>query len=215
MNPTLQELGVDRLGTDDRLTLAEAIWEGVAREIEQAPLPETRREELARRLADSIPRPDAVVGKQSRTGELLVETVTMGRVLTEATVENLKDLRDVERGLRPADEARRVMIPDAFVDTGATLLSMPTSLIRRLGLLQTSTKRVTTSAGITQTGLYEAIRLTIQGRSCTMDVLEVHDDVPVLIGQLPPEHLDLVVDLRNRQLIGNPAHGGEHMSELY
>jgi hypothetical protein len=63
--------------------------------------------------------------------------------------------------------------------------------------------------------MYEAVRLTIQGRSCTMDVLEAPDDVPVLIGQLPLEHLDLVVDLRNRCLIGNPAHGGEHIYEMY
>ncbi len=144
-----------------------------------------------------------------------METATMGRVLTEATVENLKDLWDVERGLQPADQARRVTIADALVGTGATLLSIPTSVIRQLGLLQTSTKRVTSSAGMTQARLYEAVRLTIQGRSCTMDVLEVPDGVPVLIGQLPLEHLDLVVDLRNRQLIGNPAHGGEHMYELY
>jgi hypothetical protein len=48
-----------------------------------------------------------------------------------------------------------------------------------------------------------------------MDVLEVPDGLPVLIGQIPLEHLDFVVDLRNRKLIGNPAHGGEHMYELY
>jgi hypothetical protein len=59
------------------------------------------------------------------------------------------------------------------------------------------------------------VRLTIQGRTCTMDVMEVPDGVPVLIGQLPLEHLDFVVDLRSRTLIGNPAHGGEHMYELY
>jgi putative addiction module component (TIGR02574 family) len=60
MAPTLQELGIDRLSAEDRLTLAEAIWESVAREIEQAPLPEAQRQELERRLADSIARPDAV-----------------------------------------------------------------------------------------------------------------------------------------------------------
>jgi predicted aspartyl protease len=148
-------------------------------------------------------------------GELNMETATMGRVLTEATIENLEDLWAVKQGLRPADQARRLTIPDALVDTGATLLSLPTSLIRQLGLTQLATKRVTSSVGITQAALYEAVRLTIQGRSCTMDVLEVPDGVPVLIGQLPLEHLDLVVDLRNRQLTGNPAHGGEHMYELY
>ena len=60
MSPTLRELGIDRLNTDARLSLAEAIWESVAREIEQAALPESQRIELERRLADSIARPDAV-----------------------------------------------------------------------------------------------------------------------------------------------------------
>ncbi len=61
----------------------------------------------------------------------------------------------------------------------------------------------------------EAVRLTIQERCGTMDVMEVPDSVRVLIGQIPLEHLDLVVDPRNRTLIGNPAHGGEHIYELY
>jgi hypothetical protein len=63
--------------------------------------------------------------------------------------------------------------------------------------------------------LYEAVRLTIQGRTCTMDMMEVPDDAPVLIGQIPLGHLDLVVDLLSRALIGNPAHGVEHTFELY
>jgi putative addiction module component (TIGR02574 family) len=60
MPPTLEQLGIDRLEPEDRLTLAEAIWDSVAREIEQAPLSEAQRQELERRLADSIARPDAV-----------------------------------------------------------------------------------------------------------------------------------------------------------
>ena len=144
-----------------------------------------------------------------------METETMERVLTEARVENLKDLWDVERGMKPAVEARALDIKDALVDTGATLLSMPTRLIHQLGLKKTGSKRVTSSVGPAEAAMYEAVRLTIQGRSCTMDVMEVPDDVPVLIGQIPLEHLDFVVDLRSRALIGNPAHGGEHVYELY
>jgi predicted aspartyl protease len=144
-----------------------------------------------------------------------METEAMGRVLTEATIENLKDLWAVEQGSKAAGEARRVSVVDALVDTGATLLSLPRSLIERLGLVQRGTKRVQSSVGPGEARLFEAVRLTIQGRSCTMDVLEVPDEVPVLIGQLPLEHLDFVVDLRSHTLIGNPAHGGEHIYELY
>lgn len=104
---------------------------------------------------------------------------------------------------------------DALVDTRATLLALPTRLIRQLGLTKRSTKRVTNTTGIGEVAIYGTGRLTIQGRDCPTDVMEGNDQVPVLIGQIPLEHLDLVVDLRSQRLIGNPAHGGEHMYELY
>ena len=142
-------------------------------------------------------------------------TATVGRVLTEARIENLKDLWAVEQGLRAPGQARVVTVADALVDTGATLLSLPSALIQQLGLARAADEKVRSSIGIAEAALYDAVRLTIQGRSCTMDVMEVPDGVPVLIGQLPLEHLDFVVDLRSRTLVGNPAHGGEHVYELY
>ena len=144
-----------------------------------------------------------------------MEPEAMGRVLTEATIENTEDLWSVKRGLLPPEQVRRVDVADALVDTGATLLSLPTRLIQQLGLSRVNSKRVTSSLAVSEAGMYDAVRLTIMGRSCTMDVMEVPDTVPVLIGQIPLEHLDFVVDLRDRKLIGNPAHGGEHVYELY
>lgn len=138
---------------------------------------------------------------------------TMGRVVIEATIENKEDLWAVKRGLMEADQVRRITVKEALVDTGATLLSLPRPLIRELGLDKVASKPVISSTGETTAALYETVRLTIQGRSCTMDVMEVPNGVPVLIGQLPLEHLDLVVDTRRRTLIGNPAHGGEHVYE--
>src|SRR5262245_41589380 len=120
----------------------------------------------------------------------------MVRVTTEATIESLKDLWESQSGRIAADKVRRIVNPDALVDPGATLLSVPTKLIKQLGLTQVGTKRVISSSGTVEAGMYEAVRLTIKGRSCTMDVIEVPDNVPVLIGQIPLEHLDFVIDLR-------------------
>lgn len=139
---------------------------------------------------------------------------SMGRVLTAAKIENLEDLWAAKRGLLSVDSARSIEVEDALVDSGATLLSLPTRLIRELGLEKTASKRVSSSLGPGQADVYSAVRLTIQGRSCTMDVMEVPDGVPVLIGQLPLVHLDFVVDMRGHELVGNPAHGGEHVYEL-
>ena len=128
-----------------------------------------------------------------------METETMGRVLVEATVENLGDLCEVERGHRQDDQVRRVTIEEALVDTDATTLSLPTRIIQQLGLTKQWEKRVITSAGSSQAALYSAVRVTIQDLSCTVDVMEVPDQSPPLLGQIPLEMLDFVVDTRARQ----------------
>src|SRR5471032_1876432 len=114
------------------------------------------------------------------TKEASMETETIGRVTTEARVENLKDLWAVECGMKPAAEARSINV-EALVDTGATLLSIPTRLIQQLGLKKTGSKPITSSVGTAEAFMYEAVRLTLQDRSCTMDVMEVPDEVPMLI----------------------------------
>ncbi len=41
------------------------------------------------------------------------------------------------------------------------------------------------------------------------------DECPVLIGQIPLEALDFLVDPIGQRLIGNPEHGGEQMIEMF
>jgi putative addiction module component (TIGR02574 family) len=60
MTPTLQDFGLDRLSIEDRIALANQLLDSAAKEAEQAPLTPAQRQELERRLADSLARPDAV-----------------------------------------------------------------------------------------------------------------------------------------------------------
>jgi predicted aspartyl protease len=145
----------------------------------------------------------------------IMETQEMGRVLVDATIENIEDAWEANRGLRAPGDVRRVTVREALVDTGATALSLPTGLIGQLGLKKRSEKRVTTSSGDGTAAVYDPVRLTIQDRECIVEVVEVPDSVPPLVGQVPLEMLDFVVDPQSRRLIGNPAHGGEHVLELY
>ncbi|HUE72014.1 MAG TPA: aspartyl protease family protein [Pirellulaceae bacterium] len=142
-------------------------------------------------------------------------THAMGRVITPVTVENLKDLLDVREGKLRDDQVRRAAVAEALVDTGARSLALPTSLIQQLGLTKMSTRPVMTSKGPSLSDTYAAVRLTIQGRDCTLDVTEVPDGVPVLIGQVPLELLDFVVDPKSQRLVGDPWHGGEHVLDMY
>ena len=57
MAPTIQELGIDRLSTEDRLRLIGEIWDSLS--IESTAIPESHREELDHRLAAADADPAA------------------------------------------------------------------------------------------------------------------------------------------------------------
>ena len=87
-----------------------------------------------------------------------------------------------------------------MVDTGATLLGMPKRLIEQLGIAQIRTGRAKTTTGISTFGIFGPVRLTIQDRACSVDVSEVAEECPVLIGYVPLELLDFVVNPKGQSL---------------
>jgi putative addiction module component (TIGR02574 family) len=50
MPTTMKELGLDRLPAEDRLALAEELWDSVAAHPESVPITEAQRQDLQRRL---------------------------------------------------------------------------------------------------------------------------------------------------------------------
>lgn len=138
----------------------------------------------------------------------------VGRTLTPAIVENIEDLLMVRAGYLKPDKVRRIEIPEALVDAGATFLSLPKRMIQKLGLEFQYTRRGITPGGSRRVRVYSSVRLSVQDRFCTIDVAEVSDKAPVLIGQIPLEIMDFVVDPRRSKIIPSPAYGGEWTIEL-
>jgi predicted aspartyl protease len=138
-----------------------------------------------------------------------MEPPTMGKVLVTAKIENLGDLYNVKQGLLPDDQVRRIEVADAVIDTGATTLLLPKRMINALGLEPLRTRHSRGLGGEFILPVYGTVRLTIQGRDCPLDVGAIGDEYPVLVGQIPLEALDWVVDTKGQRLIGNPDHGGE------
>lgn len=139
----------------------------------------------------------------------------MGRAVVAARIENLDDIYEVSKNQRSLDDVRQVSVDDALVDTGATLLSLPRHLIDQLGLRPSRARTARTPEGLVTFNIYFPVRLTVEGRECVTEVCEVPDTCPVLIGQVPLEVLDFLVDPAGQRLIGNPAHGGEQMIDLF
>jgi putative addiction module component (TIGR02574 family) len=69
---SLHDLGIDRLSIDERIQVAESIWDSVVHDVAAAPIPDRQRAELERRLADSVANPDAV----RPWGDVEVEALT-------------------------------------------------------------------------------------------------------------------------------------------
>ena len=140
----------------------------------------------------------------------------MGRVLMAIKAENMEDLFAAKRGLIRPNEVRTVQVNEALVDTGATILSLPTRLIEELGLDFKYHRFTETPEGLRKVKVYSPVRLSVQDRECVVDVAELKNRrAPALVGQIPLELMDFVVDPRQRKITPNPAHGGKWMMELY
>jgi predicted aspartyl protease len=138
----------------------------------------------------------------------------MGQVNTHIKVANWLDLEKVALGERA--EPPRAAEAEALVDTGAVLFYLKASLVKQLGLRPTRKVLSRTMANVNvERTVYSPVDLEIQGRSGTFEVVEVPDTLPNIVGQIPLERLDWVVDLRGRQLIPNPEHrNGELFDEF-
>ena len=138
----------------------------------------------------------------------------MGKVRTKIRVENWLDAELVAVGART--EQPRVIETDALVDTGAVKFYLRASIIRELGLRPVGEIRSRTMSARSETRrVFAPVSLEIQGRTGRFDVVEVPDALPNIVGQIPLEDLDWVVDCRNQKLIPNPEHKhGELSDEL-
>lgn len=61
MPPSLESLGIDKLSVEDRIALAEKIWESVEAEARRPLLTEAQRRELERRLKEHEANPGDVI----------------------------------------------------------------------------------------------------------------------------------------------------------
>jgi predicted aspartyl protease len=124
----------------------------------------------------------------------------MGRVSIELTIVNNRDLQMAEGGALAPEKVRRFQL-EGIVDTGSTLLVLPTDVADRLGFpksrevaIQYADRRSATRTLVGQVGV------ELLGRSSTFDAILEPDRTTALIGAVVLETLDLLVDCTNNRL---------------
>ena len=137
----------------------------------------------------------------------------MGRVTTPLKLTHYEDHARLQAGGSVANV--RTIECEALVDSGATLLCLKRSIIDQLGLALLDSVTIRTANGPRPAGKFGPLWVEILGRACLCSALEVSEATPNLLGQIPLEELDLVLDPKNQRLLPNPAHGGVQSAEVY
>jgi clan AA aspartic protease len=129
----------------------------------------------------------------------------MGHVNTQITLKNIFDVKKAKEGSLPENKIRQETI-DVMVDTGATMLVINEQIFKQLGLGVTGEREISLANDATEIcKLTEALEINWEDRSITMPALVVKNASEFLLGVLPLEGMDLMVDTVNQRLIG--AHG--------
>jgi len=129
----------------------------------------------------------------------------MGHVNTQITLKNIRDMFKAKEGIIKEPEIRKATI-DVMVDTGATMLVINEQLFRQLGLDVMGKREITLANDAKETcKVTEPLEINWENRSVAMSALVVENASDFLLGVLPLEGMDLMVDTVNQRLVG--AHG--------
>ena len=136
----------------------------------------------------------------------------MGTVYSDITLKNLKDVLNAEDGYISGSEIRQKMV-QAIVDTGAMSMVINEELREELGLEITGEKGVTLANNAREVvKKTSALEIHWKNRSFTCTALVGSANGPILLGVIPLEGLDLMVDPVRLKLVG--AHGDEPMEYI-
>lgn len=104
----------------------------------------------------------------------------------------------------PRDPALRPIALRALVDTGAVTLCIPEHIALQLNLAELEKREVTVASGRASLVPYVGpVQIRFENRNCFTGALVLGDSV--LLGAVPLEDMDLVVNPRLQQVTVNPV----------
>jgi clan AA aspartic protease len=131
----------------------------------------------------------------------------MGIVYSEITLKNAADAANVRRGIIPEGEVHAVTV-NAMVDTGTGSLVINEETRQKLALAVTGLRRATLADGVsTPYQVTEPVDIYWKDRDTTCRAIVAPGADSILLGAIPLEDLDLIVDPVRQELTG--AHGSE------
>jgi len=129
----------------------------------------------------------------------------MGLVYADIELISTEDLSLAYRGFLTQDGVRKKKVR-ALVDTGSYMLSINEHIRKQLDLRKLDSHEVELADGSLQmVDIVGPVDIRFKNRSTTCRAVVFPNDVEVLLGAIPMEDMDVLVDPKQEQLIVNPA----------
>ena len=128
----------------------------------------------------------------------------MGQVKTQVILRNAREVVMARLGYVPADQVH-TYTTEAFIDTGATRLTIPSFVADQLGIIRLGHTDAEYADGrVEEVETTEGIQIEMLGRTAIRDAMVLGKQV--LIGVTVLEELDLLVDGKRQRVIPPPDH---------
>ena len=126
--------------------------------------------------------------------------------ITYADIELIRaaDLILVQEGYLSADQIHQVQV-SALVDSGASMLTIPRSLARLLNLQKMDEVQTELANGeVMQAEVVGPIEVRFANRRASVDAVVIEAETEVLLGAIPMQGMDVMIDPKRERLIVNP-----------
>jgi clan AA aspartic protease len=130
----------------------------------------------------------------------------MGLVYTEIELISGDDLALHRRGYIKEEDIKRLKV-NALVDSGAEMLAINEQVKDYLNLFVLDTQRAELADGSkVELEIVGPVEIRFANRRASVDAIVLPGDVQILLGAIPMEEMDVLVDTKRQQLIVNPEH---------
>ncbi len=129
----------------------------------------------------------------------------MGLIRTQLELINGDDLALVRRDMAKPDQVRSITVT-ALVDCGAAMLAINESIQLQLGLLKVEERLAELADGSVATyDVVGPVEVRFPHRRCSVDAMVLPGNAEVLLGALPMEDMDLVIEPKTETVRVNPS----------
>ena len=136
----------------------------------------------------------------------------MGYVYTDITLMNAYDVVGAHHGVIPEPEVRQTTV-QAMVDTGAATLVINDAIRQELGLELYMEKEVRLANNASETvKVADPIEVHWKNRRMVCLPWVMPGDGEILLGAIPLEEMDLIVDPKYQEVVG--AHGEKEIGRV-